>query len=184
MERVEMNKPAGILIFGANGSGKTTLGRKLARLLDFQHIDHEDYCFEKTVVPYAKERPREEYTALMLNDIKKHRYFIISACKGNFGEEIESFYRLAVYLEAPLELRIERVKKRNTEKFGKRAEKGGALYEQMSGFINFVSERPLSLIEEYGKTLKCPVISLDGTSDIYQNAVIIAEEWRALECSH
>jgi len=31
-----MNKPHGIIVFGANGSGKTTLGRELARILNFK----------------------------------------------------------------------------------------------------------------------------------------------------
>jgi len=39
----------GILLFGANGSGKTTLGRELARILNFKHIDHENYAFEEMV---------------------------------------------------------------------------------------------------------------------------------------
>lgn len=41
-----MNKPHGIIVFGANGSGKTTLGCELAHLLNFKHMDHEDYHFK------------------------------------------------------------------------------------------------------------------------------------------
>jgi ABC-type cobalamin/Fe3+-siderophores transport system ATPase subunit len=39
----DMNKPQGIIVFGANGSGKTTLGRELARVLGFKRMDAEDY---------------------------------------------------------------------------------------------------------------------------------------------
>lgn len=39
-----MDKPQGIIVFGANGAGKTTLGRELARILNFKHMDHEGLC--------------------------------------------------------------------------------------------------------------------------------------------
>lgn len=42
-----MSKLHGIIIFGANGSGKTTLGRELANILNFKHMDVEDYHLEK-----------------------------------------------------------------------------------------------------------------------------------------
>ena len=52
-----MSKPHGIIVFGANGSGKSTLGRELARVLNFAHLDIEDYYFEQSEIPYTKVRP-------------------------------------------------------------------------------------------------------------------------------
>ena len=46
-----MNKSHGIIVFGANGSGKSTFGRELARVLNFKHMDIEDYYFEKSEIP-------------------------------------------------------------------------------------------------------------------------------------
>ena len=51
-----MNNSHGIIIFGANGSGKTTLGRELANILNFKHMDIEDYHFKKSEIPYTVER--------------------------------------------------------------------------------------------------------------------------------
>jgi len=34
-----MDKPYGIIVFGANGVGKTTLARELACVLGFKHVD-------------------------------------------------------------------------------------------------------------------------------------------------
>jgi len=48
-----MSEPHDIIIFGANGSGKTTLGRELACILNFKHIDIEDYCFEESEIQYT-----------------------------------------------------------------------------------------------------------------------------------
>lgn len=81
-----MNKPHGIIVFGANGSGKTTLGRELARILDFKHMDIEDYHFEKSKTPYTVERTSEDCLNLMLADIMKYRSFVLTAVTGDLSK--------------------------------------------------------------------------------------------------
>ena len=175
-----MNPPIGIIIFGANGSGKTTLGRELAHILNFKHMDIEEYCFERSAIPYTAPRPREVYLKLMLADIKKYRSFVISTVIGDLGDTIPKFYELAVYLSVPMELRMERVKQRAYEQYGSRVCKGGDMYDQELRFFDFVASRPLSKIDEWAETLTCPVIHVDGRSDWRINAVGIAEKWNAL----
>lgn len=170
-----MNKPCGIIIFGANGSGKTTLGRELAHMLGFKHLDHEDYAFEQSEIPYTVERSFEEYTKEMLFDIENSRGFVLTSVTGDFGEEIQSLYKLAICLEAPLKLRIERVKQRNLDKFGDRAREGGDLYERQKNFVDFVATRTLSKIEQRASTLTCPIIHMDGTVDYKSNAALISD---------
>ena len=94
----------GILIFGANGSGKSTLGRELARILGFKHIDHEDYAFEESDIPYSVERPFEKCAVLMLADIEKSNGFVLSAVTGDFGDKNESLYGLAVRYKEMLDI--------------------------------------------------------------------------------
>jgi 8-oxo-dGTP pyrophosphatase MutT (NUDIX family)/thymidylate kinase len=172
-----MSKPHGILIFGANGSGKTTLGRELARVLNFKYIDHEDYAFEQSEIPYAKPRTHEKCVELMLADIEKSRGFVLSAVTGDFGTEIEILYDLALYIEAPPELRLERVKQRNIERFGDRVRKCGDMYERQKGFEEFVASRPLSRIEQYADNLKCSIICVDGTADYEPTSAYIMERY-------
>ena len=170
-----MSKPHGIIVFGANGSGKTTLGRELARLLSFKHIDHEDYAFNKSEMPYTNPRTNEECIELLLADIEKYRSFVITAVTGDFGNEIPQYYKLAVYLKVPIEIRMERVKQREYDKFGDRVREGGDMYEQRLKFHKFVVSRPLSRIDQWAKTLTCPDIYIDGIEDWHTNAVKIAE---------
>ncbi len=74
-----MSNQRGILIFGANGSGKTTLGRELARILGFKRIDHEDYFFEESVIPYTVTCPREMSVKLIPFSIKISSGFAANA---------------------------------------------------------------------------------------------------------
>ncbi|HWS29780.1 MAG TPA: AAA family ATPase [Clostridia bacterium] len=169
--------PGGIIVFGANGSGKSTLGRALARTLNFKYMDIEDYHFIKSEVPYTVERTREDCLNLMLADIEKYGSFVISAVVGDFGEEISSMYNLAVFISAPLKTRIERIKQRAYEQHGERVREGGDVYEQHLKFVDFASSRSLSKIEEWAKTLMCPVIHVDGTKSISENAEMVIEEY-------
>ena len=172
-----MNRPHGIIIFGANGSGKTTLGRELARILYFKHIDIEDYAFAESGIPYTNERSKEECIDLMLSDIKKYHTFVISAVTGDFGETIPQFYELAVYISAPKEIRMERIKRREIERFGYRVLEGGDMYEQQQKFHNFVASRPLERIEKWAETIMCPVIRVDGTNSYRKTATDIAAHY-------
>ncbi|UWG97534.1 MAG: AAA family ATPase [Candidatus Dehalobacter alkaniphilus] len=169
--------PRGIIVFGANGSGKSSLGRELARVLGFKNMDIEDYHFVKSGIPYTVERTREDCLNLMLSDIKEYRLFVISAVTGNFGEEISSMYELAVFMSAPLEIRIERIKQRACEQHGERIREGGDMYEQHLKFVDFVESRSLSKIGQWAETLVCPIIHVDGTKPISENAEMIVKQY-------
>jgi len=168
----------GILIFGANGAGKTTLACALARLLRFKHMDIEDYYFRESDIPYTNPRTRDEAIGLMLADIAKHPSFVLSAVTGDFGEKITSMYRLAVYLTAPKELRMQRIELREQARFGGRVHAGGDMYEQQLRFRAWAASRDLSKIDAWAQTLACPVIRVDGTKAVAENAARIAEEYR------
>ena len=167
----------GIIVFGANGSGKSALGRELARALHFKHMDIEDYHFLESEIPYTVARTREDCLRVMLADIEKYCSFVISAVIGDFGEEISSMYTLAVFISAPLEIRIERVKQRVYEQHGERIREGGDMYEQHLKFVDFVASRSLSIIEQWAETLVCPVIHVDGTKSISENTQIVVEKY-------
>lgn len=153
--------PKGIAIVGLNGSGKTTLGRGLAERLGYYRMDVEDYYFPKSDVPYAVARTREEVERLMLADIKEHGDFVLSAVCADFAA-IEPFYELIVYLEAPQNERMERIRQRSVDKFGSRVLPGGDMYEQEEDFFTFAAKRTPDKIEKWIKTAACPVLRIDS----------------------
>jgi len=175
-----LDMPHGIIIFGPNGSGKSTVGPELARILGVKYMDIEEYAFEPSDMPYTAARPREECLRLMLADIEKHRGFVLSACTGDFGDTIPRYYKLAVYISAPLALRLERVERRAYDRHGDRVLKDGDMYGQRQEFFDWVARRPLEKIDQWAETLTCPVIHADGTKDWRMNAADIAERYLAL----
>lgn len=169
--------PRGIIVFGLNGSGKSTLGPELARLLGYKHMDIEDYYFIESEIPYTNQRSREDVIKLMSDDIKNHNNFVLSALKGDFDEEIISFYEFGVFIDAPKEIRIERLKQRSINKFGDRVKKGGDMYHSELKFIEYAKTRTLDNIEEWSKSITCPIIRVNGMKAIRENANFIIEEY-------
>ncbi len=172
--------PNGIIVFGANGSGKSTIGRELARVLNYKFMDHEDYYFVKSDIPYTVERSREECLRLMLADINKYGSFVLCAVTGEFCKEITAMYEFAVYLSAPHEVRMERIKQRAVERYGDRVREGGDMYERQAEFLDFTANRPLTRIEQWAKTLSCPMMQVDSTKAIHKNVALFEEEYLRL----
>lgn len=167
----------GIIICGLNGAGKSTLGKTLAEKLHFHFIDIENLYFPKTNPDYIYASPRtsEDVEERLLYEIRTHENFILASVKGDYGEDIYSFFQCAILLDVPKDIRLQRVKERSFQKFGNRMLSGGDLFEQEEKFFRFVESRNENTVEEWIKSLKCPVIRMDGTKPIDENANFIVE---------
>ena len=168
----------GIIVCGLNGSGKSTLGKILSDELHFYFIDSEDLYFPKTDPDYiyASPRTREEAEKLLLNEIEEHKNFVFASVKGDYGEAIFPFFKYVVLLDVPKEIRLQRVKNRSFQKFGGRMLPGGDLYEQEESFFDFVKSRAEDTVEEWVKSVGCPVIRVDGTNPIEDNVRFIVKQ--------
>lgn len=168
----------GICVCGLNGCGKTTLARALAEVLQFRHMDAEDYYFTESANPYSHARTQEDVRKLLLDDIGSSPCFVYSCVKGDMGEEINKRYDMIVYLEVPAEIRGIRLRQRAAEKFGERILPGGDLYEQEEKFFAFAAGRSSAPIEEWIKNMPCRVIRLDGREPVRRNIEKILSEMR------
>ncbi len=168
----------GIIVCGLNGAGKSTLGKALAEKLHFYFIDAEDLYFPKTNPKYIYDAPRtrDEVEKLLFNEIQAHENFVFSSVKGDYGETIIPFFQYAVQIDVPKDLRIQRVKNRSLQKFGNRMFIGGDCYEQEERFFQLVNAKPENLVEEWVRSLNCPVIRIDGTKAIEENINRIIEQ--------
>lgn len=165
----------GIIICGLNGTGKSTLGKTLAEKLHFHFIDIENLYFPKTNPNYiySSPRTREDVAERLLCEIRTHENFILASVKGDYGEELYSFFQCAILLDVPRDIRLQRVKDRSFQKFGNRMLSSGDLFEQEEKFFRVVESRNEDTVEEWAKSLKCPVIRIDGTKPIDENTDFI-----------
>jgi len=106
---------------------------------------------------------------------------VLSGVTGDYGDEILSKYKLAVLLSAPVDLRMERIRKRAVDKHGKRALPNGDMFEDRENFVKFARTRDLSAIDKWADTLLCPIIKIDSTKPISEYLQIVINAYNALK---
>ena len=168
-----------LIICGMNGSGKSTLGRALAEHLGWRFLDNEDLYFPKTdpAHPFAVERTQDEVEQLLLEALRQDEQLVFAAVRGNYGEAALPYYKAAVLVEVPREIRLARVKERSFRKFGQRMLPGGDLYESELRFFDIVAARHEDYATRWLQGLDIPVLRVDGTRPVGENITIIAD-WR------
>lgn len=175
--------PNGIIITGLNGCGKSTVCRLLAEKLDYFAMDVEDYFFIKSDIPYSKFRTHEQTRKLMLEDILKHKNYVMATVNCDWGNEITSTYTFAVVLKAPLDIRMKRIEKREYRKFGNRVLKGGDLYESQQKFHNKVLKRTDEHMAKQMQYISCPVLEIDATRSLQDTVDMIYKEYVQLNAA-
>jgi len=168
----------GIVVCGLNGCGKSTLGKALARQMGLHFIDVEDLYFTRKsiVAPYKNPRSRAEVEDLLLREAARHEGFVFAAVKGDYREEFQKYYQYIVVIEVPKKIRMQRVRNRSLQKFGSRMLEGGDLYEAEEQFFKLVESRTEAYYEDWLRTLKCPIIRVDGTNAIEENVYYIIQQ--------
>ena len=180
---------SGIILFGAPGVGDTTLGRALAEQLALPHFDLDDYHWRwDTEIPYTIFRLREERAEHIMRDIAGHLHFVMSGSMWSIRERFNSLFELAVFITAPAEVRAERLRARELARWGSRVLPGGDIYQAHDHFHRdyFTIARQyeaggqpcLAQHEQWAAELPCPVLRVDGTKPVAENAVRIAQQWR------
>lgn len=166
-----------IIICGMNGSGKSTLGRALAEHLGWRFLDNEDLYFPKAdpAHPYALERTQDEVEQLLLEALRSEERLIFAAVRGNYGAAALPYYKAAVLVDVPRDVRLERVKERSFRKFGERMLPGGDLYESEKRFYDLVAARPEDYAARWLEGLDIPVLWVDGTRPVGENIAVITD---------
>ena len=177
----------GIIIFGASGSGTTTLGREVARRLYFPHFDLDDYhwCWDAEI-PFTVLRSVDEKRDMLMKDISKYPRFVMSGSMESIRKTFDPMFDLAVFVSAPTEIRVERVRAREFAWFGERILLGGDMYKNHQDFLAEVrgydtGEPPIVCLKRHERwiaELPCPVLRVDGTREVSENAELVAARYR------
>jgi adenylate kinase family enzyme len=175
-----------IHILGASGSGTTTLGQALAARLQCPHFDTDDYFWLPTDPPFTHQRERTERQQLLLENITAQDSWVVSGSLCGWGDVAIPLFGLVVFLAIPRDIRMERLHRREHERFGERILPGGDMYELSQAFLAWAASydeggldiRSRQLHEEWLGTLPCPIICFEGQYTIEEQLAVLMVERR------
>jgi adenylate kinase family enzyme len=126
-----------IHILGASGAGTTTLGRALSERLQCPHFDTDDYFWLPTDPPFIAKRETALRQQLLMDDLTIHDAWVLSGSLCGGGDVAIPLFELVVFLWIPQNIRLERLRQREIERYGKRIMAGGGMYEQSQAFLDW-----------------------------------------------
>ena len=159
-----------IHILGASGSGTTTLGAAVSSRLGIPHFDADDYYWLRTIPPYQEARPIAERVASLEFDLSAATKWILSGSCCGWGDFVVPSLDLVIFMFIPPDIRLDRLRKREIKRYGKRAlEPGGAMAKQHAEFMDWASKydhadkrmRSRALHEEWLSSLPCEVLRIE-----------------------
>lgn len=159
-----------LIIFGASGSGTTTLGKTLGRELGWKHLDADDYYWAKTDPPFQHKLALLERNTQLWTAFISEPHVIISGSLVTWGSEWEKAFDVGVFLHIPPQLRMERLRKRELERYGDQLEKSSKAKESSEAFLEWAKKyddpsfegRSITQHENWIKRMSFPVLKLIG----------------------
>ena len=159
-----------ILITGASGSGTTTLAGKLAATTGFEHLDADDFYWEKTDRPYQRKIPADQRREALKRAFEGNVNVVVSGSLVSWGTFWESAFDLVVYLYLPSDLRMERLRQREVDRYGSRLITDSELAQSSKAFLDWAAQYDDPAFEGRSKVIHlnwlkkvtAPILTLDG----------------------
>ena len=175
-----------IHIYGASGSGTSTLGRYISQKLGYFFMDTDDYFWKPTNPPYTTKRCPSSRIKLIQEDIERHDNVVVSGSLVDWGDALIPLFTLAIRVETDTDIRLERLKLREREKFGSRIDIGGDMYDNHIKFMNWAASydnggmdmRSKVKHDDWQKQLICPLLLVDGSMPVSENFELIKEKYK------
>ena len=163
-----------ILIFGASGSGTTTLGKEIEKRTNFVHLDVDDYYWKKTEQPFQEKTPLRERNENLKADFNKNQDVIISGSMVSWGKEWETSFDLAIFIHLNNNKRMERLKRRESERYGEKLLTDKNTKQHSKAFLEWASQyenpyfdgRSLKVHTDWIELLDCKVLRIDGEMEL------------------
>jgi adenylate kinase family enzyme len=174
IRQIRATMPYAIHITGASGSGVTTLGRGLAAAIGATQLDTDTFYWAPEEPKYSAKREIPERLKLIraATDSAGPCGWILSGSVGTWGAPLTSLFQSVIYLSAPTEVRLTRLKAREEAEFGHDAVgPGGDRHDALEAFLEWASRYDAGTREgrsrlthaSFLEGLTCPVLRLDGT---------------------
>lgn len=173
-----------ILIFGASGSGTTTLGNIIEKRADFKHLDADEYYWKKTNPPFQEKIPLTERNKNLKADFEKFENIVLSGSIVSWGKEWLKMFDLAFFVRLENTERMNRLKKRETERYGEKLLTDKKIQQNSKAFLEWANQyenpnfngRTLKVHNEWIELLDCKVMRLNGETELNNNVETILNE--------
>lgn len=165
-----------IHIMGASCSGVTSLGLYLSNVCNIPYFDTDEYFWEQSDPPFTVRRDPEKRNEMVYEQLKQQEVWLLGGSVINWQLFVR--FDLVVFLWIPGEIRIQRLKERELERYGNIIYTDAERNRQFNEFINWASGyddntargRTLAAHEEWISKLDCPVLELRGDMTIAERA--------------
>ncbi len=170
-----------IHILGGAGSGATTLARALALKHGFRFIDVDEIMWEKTDPPFTIRRSDSACAAILANELAQAEKNVVSGAFVGWGDRFITRLDIVVYLHLPEAVRMERIRRREHDRFGSRIEPGGDMHRQYLDFLDWasrydtedVTRRSRAQHESWIGKLPCPVVRIESVLPLAELLTIV-----------
>ncbi len=164
-----------IHIYGASGAGTTTLGRYIATETSAVHLDTDDFFWLPTDPPFNTKRSKEDRLTLLAEALDKADFAVLSGSLSGWGDIFIPRFTLAIRLYTEQNLRLQRLRNRERQRFGDRLD--GDMAEGHQAFLNWaasydtgdVDMRSAAMHDVWEKKLSCPLLRLNGSAPLVEN---------------
>jgi adenylate kinase family enzyme len=153
-----------ILITGASGSGTSTLGRAVAAALQAAFVDADDLFWLPSDPPFRAERNAAERAGLLREHLRTTPSVVVSGSIYGWGAELEDAFDLVIFLRAPSEVRVARLRERELRLLGQVDEAFIAWAAQYDA--GDMPGRSLARHLTWLESRTCPVLRLSGTDNV------------------
>ncbi|MGN7709575.1 AAA family ATPase [Chryseobacterium sp. D764] len=171
-----------IHIFGASGSGVTTLGKALSEELNLEYFDSDDFFWLTTSNPFTERQNPEIRNAAVSDKLHSTDSWIFGGSIIHWGENVFPAFDLIIFLYLPPEVRLDRLRKREYERYGEEIITHPERAEKFQEFMDWakdydhntgVANRTLKAHLEWLSEMNTPLIELSGDYDLPQKMDII-----------
>lgn len=175
-------------IFGASGSGVTTLGKYLADKLGLKYFDSDNYFWLKTNTPFTNKRDSNDRNKLIAKDISEVKNWVLGGSVIHWGDNLFPDFDMIIFLYLPNKIRIERLKKRELERYGDIIYTNEERAKQFNSFIDWATDydndtglanRTLSAHLTWLKQAKSPVLKIIGPKTMDEKIKLILDKLKA-----
>lgn len=126
-----------IYIVGASGSGTSTIGEALSKVSNYHFVDLDEIFWEKTDPPFTKSRPLSERVIRLKETINRYPDLILSGSMSKWGEDIYPDLTYVIFVQTETNIRIERIKQREKNRFQERILENNDMYEAHQEFLKW-----------------------------------------------